>query len=423
MTAAKIIKEVSRQQRPHLLDSLHPLLFNTTKMVHKMGKNVLIILIILLLSAHIGARDLNIGVSYGGYYSDNIFMNATAVRDYVCRFQADLNYSINKFNLFLDASTGIYNENSEFNSYNIEPGIEFLHYLKKEGRDSLYLNLSYVVLNYRELYRDFNYSGPLFQAGVRLYTSPQTLLKAGYLAQSRNYPNYASFDFSNQTAFVEINRFFKSQTTLRLQAGINYRYYPHVADEYDAGENYNYYNPSHGNMNGNSGQNSNSQPAPRSHTTAVPNFYGLLRAAQGIGTRFGITGEAEFRHNFRGLDDADALIKNAYIIYPYNDNYLWDGLRLTVILKAVLFREFSLEGRFSYFAKDYPGISVMDEEGNVSEPIREREDVLLLANFNLKKQYRKFDISANFTLRDNNSNDDYFFYKMLTIYMGIGYYF
>ena len=391
-----------------------------------MGKNLLIILIVLTLSVYIGAEDFNVGVSYGGYYSDNIFMNATAVRDYVSRFQADMNYSINKFNFFLDASAGIYSENSEFNSTNIEPGIEFLHYLKKGGRDSLYLNLSYVVLNYRELYRDFNYSGPLFQAGIKLYTTPQTLLKAGYLAQIRNYPNYASFDFSNQTVFVEINRFFKSQTTLRLQAGINYRHYPHVADEYDAGENYNYYNPTHGNMNGNMGPNNNSnnpQSGTGFHASTVPNVYGLLRTAQGIGTRFGLTGEAEFRHNFRGLDDADALIKNAYIIYPYNDNYLWDGLRLTLMLKAVLFREFSLEGRFSYFSKDYPGIYVMDEEGNVSEPVTEREDVLLFVNFNLKKQFRKFDISANLTYRDNESNDTYFFYNMLTIYMGIGYYF
>jgi hypothetical protein len=395
-------------------------------MEHKMEKKGIIIFVVLILSVYSGATDFNLGVNYGGYYSDNIFMNAAAVRDYVSRFQADLNYSIGKFNFFLDGATGIYNENPEFNSYTIEPGIEFLHYLKKEGRDSLYLNLSYGVLNYRELYRDFNYSGPLFQADIKLYTSPQTLLKAGYLAQTRNYPNYASFDFSNQTAFVEINRFFKSQTTLRFQAGINYRYYPHVADEYDAGENYNYYNPSHGNMNGNKGPNNNGnnpQPGPGSHTTAVPNIYGLLRAAQGIGTRFGITGEAEFRHNFRGLDDADALVKNAYIIYPYNDNYLWDGLRLTVILKAVLFREFSLEGRFSYFVKDYPGIYVMDEEGNIGEPVTEREDILVLADFNLKKQFRKFDFSANVTYRKNESNDAYFFYNMLTIYMGIGYYF
>jgi hypothetical protein len=391
-----------------------------------MEKKILIYISAILLAAQLGAKDLNIGVSYGGYYSDNIFLNASAVRDFVSQFQADLNYASNKFNFYLDASSGIYTKNPEFNSYYIEPGIEFLQYLKKKGRSAFYLNLSYMVLNYKELYRDFNYNGPRLQAGLKLYSSPQTLLKAGYLLLIRDYTNYASFDFYNQTAFVEFNRFFKSQTTLRLQAGVNYRYYPHIADEYQEGENYNYYNyQSHGNMN-NQGQNNqpgNPQPALQYHSTAVPNIYGLLRLAQGIGTRTGITGEAEFRHNFRGLEDADALVKNAYIIYPYNDNYLWDGLRLTLILKAVLFEEFSLEGRFSYFAKNYPGIYIMDEEGNVTAPLIEREDVLLLAAINLKKEFRKFNIFANLTYRDNESNDDYFFYKMLTISMGIGYYF
>ena len=177
---------------------------------------------------------------------------------------------------------------------------------------------------------------------------------------------------------------------------------------------------------GNNGQNNqpgSSQPALQYHTTAVPNVYGLLRAAQGIGPRTGITGEVELRHNFRGLEDAEALIKNAYIIYPYNDNYLWDGLRLTVILKTILFKEVSLGGRFSYYAKNYPGIYIMDEAGEVIEPVTMREDVLLLINFNLKKEFRKFNIFANFTYRDNESNDNYFFYKMLTLSMGIGYYF
>lgn len=392
-----------------------------------MWKKILIIIAGLLLSAHLGAKNFNIGVSYGGSYSDNIFLNASAVKDYISQFETDLNYSLNKFNFYLDASSGIYIENPEFNSYTIEPGVEFLLYLKKQGRSALYLDLSYIVLNYKELYRDFNYSGPRFQAGLKLYTGPQMLVKAGYLLLVRNYINYASFDFSNQTAFLELNRFFKSQTTLRLQAGINYRYYPHVADEYEVEGNYNYYNyQANGNMGSHRGQDNQpgySQPAAQHHSTAVPNIYGLLRVAQGIGTRVGITGEAELRRNFRGLEDAEALIKNAYVIYPYNDYYLWDGLRLTLILKAILFKEFSLAGRFSYFAKNYPGIYIMDEAGNIVEPMLEREDILFLANINLEKKFRKFNIFANFTYRENDSNDDYFFYKMLTISMGIGYYF
>ena len=168
------------------------------------------ILIVLLLNASAGAKDFNIGIRYNGYYSDNIFMNASAVTDYVSQLQTDLNVSLKKINLYLDASAALYLENPAFNSFNIEPGIEFLYPLK--GRNSLYLGLAYNVLNYKELYIDFNYTGPQFQANVKFYTSPKALLKAGYLFQSRNYANYESFDFSNHNLFMEFQRFFKSKS-------------------------------------------------------------------------------------------------------------------------------------------------------------------------------------------------------------------
>ncbi len=376
------------------------------------------------------AAGLHMDISYSGYYSDNIFLNASAVKDYVSQLQTSLYYSLEKFNIYVDAGADLYFENPDFNSFTLEPGIEFLHYLKKEGRSALYMDLSFQVLSYNELYQDFNYIGPAFQAGLKLYTSPQSLLRLGYFFQYRYYTNYASFDFVNQTFYLEWNQFFASQTTLRLQAGMNYRYYPHVADIIETTDDYNYYDhngqgPGNGNSNGTgsgsgSGQSSTSQA---SHSLAVPNAYGLLRLAQGIGTRFGITLEAEYRHNFRALEDADALIKNAYIIYPYNDSYLWDGLRFTLILKSIIGKEIALTGTFSYFAKDYPGNYVMDAAGEIVEPMVQREDKLLFYQLNISKKLRKLDFFANVSYRDNDSNDTYFFYHMLTVSLGIGFFF
>lgn len=379
------------------------------------------ILVIFLLNASLGAKDFNIGIRYSGYYSDNIFMNASAVTDYVSQLHTDLNISVKKINLYLDATAALYSENPEFNSFDIEPGIEFLHSLK--GRNSLYLGLAYTVLNYKELYIDFNYTGPQFQANVKFYTSPQTLLKAGYLFQSRNYANYESFDFSNHNLFLEFQRFFKSQTTVFLQAGFNYRFYPHIVVEFDFGENYNYYD--HGKSYGKNKKQHGGGQAPQYNynTMSVPNMYGLFRISQAMGTRLGITGEAQYRHNFQGLEDAGTLIKNSYIIYPYNDDYLWDGSQFGLKVKMVLFKNLSVEGKFSYFDKNYPGVFIMDADGNVKEPAVERKDTLLLYHLKIAKKTGKFDLFANLLYRDNTSNDDYFFYNMLTISAGIGYYF
>ena len=383
-----------------------------------MRQIVFMLLLAILLSGLLVSKNLNIGANYSGYYSDNIFMNASLVTDYISQLQADIHFTIKKIKVYLKAYTDIYADNPDFNSFHIEPAVEFSFSLK--GRNAILLSLSYPILNYKELYTDFNYSGPQFQTSVKLYTTSQTLLKAGYLFQSRNYSNYESFDFRNHAAFVEINRFFNTQTKVRLQAGINYRHYPHIVEDYDFGDNYNYYNnrKSHGKM-------SNQSPWQylRYKTMSVPNVYGLLHISQGIGTRLGITGKAEFRKNFRGLDDAETLIKNSYIIYPYNDNYLWDGTRFSLGVNMVLFNEFSVEGLMSYFDKNYPGIYIMDVDGNVIEPATERKDSMLIYNLKLSKKIRQWDLFANVSYGDNRSNDDYFFYKLLTISAGIGYYF
>jgi len=159
----------------------------------------------------------------------------------------------------------------------------------------------------------------------------------------------------------------------------------------------------------------------------VPNFYGLLGINQGIGPRLGIKGELEARKNLNEFDydSAETLIKNAYILYPLNDDYLWDGVRLTLQLKMVLFKRLavSVEGRMSYYNKNYPGINIMDEQGNPIEPAVERNDSLLLYMLKISKKIGKLEFSTDLYYRYNDSNDDYFFYKMLTISAGIGYYF
>lgn len=399
----------------------------------EMDKKRLVILcgLMLMLAGRLAAKDLIIGINYNGYYSDNIFMNASGITDYVSQLNADINFTTEKFNFYLDAGGGIYKENPEFNTFNLEPGVEFLHNLK--GRNAIQVILGYTVLNYKELFSDFNYSGPKFQANLKIYTAGQFILKGGYDFESRNYPNYDSFDFLNHKAFLEISRFLKSQTTVRLQAGFNYRYYPHIVQNLDFGDDYNYFDnkKSQGQWkHKGQGPHSPSDPPDPSGPDeliydgmGIPNVYGLLRIVQGIGARVGITGEAELRKNFRGLDDADALIKNSYIIYPFNDDYLWDGLRFSLTIKIVLSNAFAVEGLVSYADKNYPGVYVMDAEGNVVEPVVEREDSLLRCTLKLSKKIGKLDLSAGIFYRNNTSTDDYFLYKMLTISAGIGYYF
>jgi hypothetical protein len=368
------------------------------------------------------AGPLHLGLAYNGDYSDNIFLNASGVKDYISRLQAELNVSLKRFNLYLESSADLYADNPGYNSFHIEPGIEYLHPLT--GRNALYLGIGYSFLQYRSLYTDFNNSGPLFQAGIKLYITSHLVLKAGFYSQSQNYSNFPSFDFFHHTLFAELNRFFRTQTSLRLQTGLNYRYYPHIADSYDFGPGYNYYQNGAAHGKGSPGTGGHSR-SPDAHTMTVSGIYALLGIDQGIGTRLGLSGEAELRESLRDLDtgSADILVKNAYILYPLNDDFLWAGLRLSLQLKAVLSHShsLSLEARISYFDKNYPGVLIMDEEGNPSQPLTERADSQLFSSLKISKPVKKWNIHTHFSYSHNHSNDDYFSYNVLTISAGLGY--
>jgi hypothetical protein len=380
--------------------------------------------------------DVNIGID--GLYTDNIFLNISNTKDYVSRFSAELNIPLKRFNVYLGASADIYAENPDFNSFYLEPGIDYFHPLK--GRNSLFLGLGFRVLNYKEIYTDFNYNGPQLQAGIKLYTAPQAVVKAGYRFQSRNYANWESFDFYNHNGFVEFDRFFRSQTTLMIKGGFNYRHYPHILKEFDFGENFNYFN-NHGTHGQGSGHGSGSGQGPGGmnphfppgtgpgqagyNKISIPNAYAFLAVRQAVGTRLGITAEAEVRKHFSDLDfsKAETLIKNAYVLYPYNDDFLWEGTRLGLVVKSVLFKGFTVEASAHYYDKSYPGVDILDEAGNVIEPVTERQDRLLLYRLRASQKIAKLNLSVTLLYRDNDSNDTYFFYKMTTVSAGVSVFF
>ncbi len=350
-------------------------------------------------------------------FSSNIFHNASKIQDFVTALGAEFSYAGNHLNLFTGVSATLFVDNPAFNSLEFQGGLEWIQPLK--NRNLVYLSLSYSRLDHRELYTDFNYSGPQLTAHLKLYLSPILLLKGGYSFDYRRYENFPSFDFFNHTLFCEISRFFPSQTTLRLSAAINARTYPHIEAEPDPTDNTTDQRAGFGRSGFGQHAPSN-QTSPASQSMSVPNISLLAGLAQGLGTRFGISGEIEYRINFRGLEDAETLISHAYTLYPYNDQYLWDGLRMSLTLKSILGHEWALEGSLSRLEKGYPGIFVMDEAGTVLLPLAERSDTRLEAALNLSKRFKKWQIGAGFTYHDNRSNDLFFTYEALSVHAGLG---
>ncbi len=369
------------------------------------------------LPAKTADNNLNIGLDYTGGFNSNIFMNSLDVKDFESRFQGDLGYSLGNAYVYLETWAALYADNPGFNAFLVEPGIKYVGTLKK--RNTFFLGLGYEIMGNNSFYSDFDYNGPRFQAGVKLYLTPRLLFQAGYKFQSRNYTNYSSFDFINHTGFVELKRQFRSQTRVHLQGGFNWRYYPHVADEMDFGDDYQYY------CNPRSRGKNKRPPSPksaRSHSLEIPHLYATIGIAQSFGPRVELSSEIELRHHFRGLENADALIRNSYLLFPFNDDLLWHGQRFLLRAKAVIFKGVAIEGDVSYFNKNYRDIAVRDLEGNVIEPTRRRKDNVILYHLKISKRLGRFDLFSNFRYRDNDSGDPYFTYRMVTVSAGVGWF-
>jgi hypothetical protein len=386
-----------------------------------MNRSTLFILFLLLIGRSWLPAGVGVNVRYDSYYSDNIFFNASGVSDYVSALSLSLDYNEKNISLFTDLSASLFRENGDFNSFKIEPGIEYLKYL--EGRNYIYATAGFSALAYRELFTDFNYTGPFAELGVKYYLGASFLLKGQYSFEQRNYSNFSSFDFLNHTFYVEVNKFLESSTTLRMRFGINYRYYPHIASITEAQTGGAILLQGPGGGKGPGPNEPDPVPEPAEITLKVPNVFATLRIAQGFGPNFGLVGEVELRKNFQGLEDAGALIESSYVIYPYNDDYLWDGRRFSFFLNAIPFGDIVFNASLSFYAKDYPGIYVMDEEGYVVEPLEERKDTMVQASFKVSKRFKQFSLYLAFVTRDNRSNDFYFDYDLWNFSLGVGYVF
>ena len=116
------------------------------------------------------------------------------------------------------------------------------------------------------------------------------------------------------------------------------------------------------------------------------------------------------------------MIRNAYILYPLNDDNLWDGIRFGFVTRWLPWNRFSVEANAGYYDKGYRGIFAMNTEGEVVEPRREREDKLWFFKVTASYDFEKWGMIASWSYRDNDSTDSYFTYSMMTVSVGIGYY-
>lgn len=379
--------------------------------------------LLLLAALALGAESgLTISPYLDYNYSSNVFWNVNQVADHSVSPGVDLDWRLDGLSFFLSADGRFYNENTYLNSALAVGGFSWVKVLSP--RTSLFVSPDFTLTRHDDDLSFLDTDVPGLSLGVKQVLSGRLFGRLGVSARYSDYTDEDSYDRARLAAFVELSAFFPSQTTLRVTAGLNYLRFPHVAVYEEPADGAPSGSSGNGQPNGRGGPSRPVTPADSGTTAssvvlAIPQPYVIARVAQGIGFTTGVYAEFMLRRNQDALQGLQALAASEWALEQTDDDFFWEGERLSVGLKteAVLGLEIAID--VSQVKKHYKGIEALDLDGLPIQPWATREDTLSQASLRMSKRLRRADLSAAVTYRRNDSNDLYFQYDFLTISAGV----
>ncbi len=371
-------------------------------------------------------------------FSDNIFWDRSRVGDTILSPGVSLDLSANSWNFFLNADGRIYQKNDYLNSALVSGGATFIKVFS--SRTSLFVSPEFSLTRYGGSISFLNTATPGIAIGLKHALSDQVSGRLGVGLRYSDYLNEDSYDRYRLAAFLELNAFFRTQSSVRLTLGMNYQLFPHIAIQVAAPAAF----PAAlaGGLDPGSGTGSSyhrgvpapGQPGPGSIPPvaepqvdgtatvidlSIPQPYATIRIAQGIGYKTGFVAEFMVRKSLAPLEGIQAIAASEWALEQTDEDFFWEGGRLSLGIKteALLGLEISVD--LSFFKKEYPGIVALDLDGVTIQPPSYRSDTLAHANVRMAKRLRSLILFVRGGYRKNHSNDLYFQYDFLTISAGM----
>ncbi|HSQ35372.1 MAG TPA: hypothetical protein VLQ89_05195 [Candidatus Binatia bacterium] len=361
-------------------------------------------------------------------YSSNIFWDSSAVSDAAVSPGVELNLAAGQFVFFLNADGKIYQSNDYLNRSMISGGFNFFAILSK--RSSFFISPDVTLTRFQGEMSYLNTAIPSLVFGLKHVFSDRLYGRVGLSLRHSDYFDEDSYDRWRAAAFGEISLFFKSQTTLRLSLGLNYLYFPHFV--MDAAEpaalaatgTTAAASPAAGSRRHLPGS-SAPQPGPNVAVNTVelsfPQPYIVFRVAQGLGYQTGLIAEVQFRKNRDILENFDPLAVDEWALQQMDEDFFWQGTRLSLALKTEALLKLEIALDFSYLAKEYDGLSALDLNGDPVQPLAFRADTLAQVTMKIAKSLGHVAFYLTGSYRNNVSNDLYFRYDFYTISAGLDY--
>jgi len=315
--------------------------------------------------------------------------------------------------------------------YLIPVGSKSAFYLAAEGQGVLF----------KDLYNNFNHAGLKLIASFKSYLTPATVLRLESQSIYRSY-KLGIFDYFSEMVNLSLDHYFKTRTTVKVEASYGYKYFYHpgeialieeettpvatissstsVHSRSSINQAAGFFVAQQGGPGGGHGHPADNYKQGGSYSLrGIPYqtvYYtdqrsiqmvtvsGLL--AQGLGDRVGLSLGGMKQWNLKGENPFSASDEYYSVENPTSDLFSWQGTGLKVKLTASLTDRLQAEIQYDYLNREFPGLESLDLEGVSLGVIREdrRHQLSTLVQLDLARV--SFFVSYSYI--SNASNDPWF---------------
>lgn len=358
-------------------------------------------------------------VNMTAMYDDNIDNNRLQITDKITSTMLDVGYlwSQEKYEVSLsyNGALNYYTKLIDRSNSSHQLLFGYTQSLDEEDLTSLDINLGISARIDRDIFKLYDHLIYHGTAGIQHYLSDASILDVNYLYQCVRFKNLSDFNHAEYNISGQLSVSFETRTSLIFRSDFGIKIY--------SAQTYSTINRTSG---GGYGQGPGSQTTTttttESYSPTVNQLSGMLRLAQSIFDKTGISITAQYQHN---LKKESRYFTSNYGPIPddviFDDHYGYEGLLLSAMLTQILPYDTRFRLTISSQNRSYSTLPAYDLFWNqVSD---KRNDKRTVYTLQLKKSIESIGLSigATYDYIINSSNDAFYDYtnKALTFELSL----
>ncbi|HOM95005.1 MAG TPA: hypothetical protein PKZ63_08130 [Candidatus Saccharicenans sp.] len=377
--------------------------------------------------------------SLAQHSTNNIFQTYQPVSDWLTTGSLYFSGDSSPLSLYGSLDFNYLYKYSGLSSIGGQLGVDYL--IPAGSKSAFYLAVEGQGVLFRDLYNNFNHAGLKLIASFKSYLTPAMVLRLESRSEYRRY-KLGIFDYFSEMANLSLDHYFKTRTTLKVEASYGYKYFYHPGeiaiiegvvapvDAIPGGASVNnlslvtqsgyLFIAQQGGPGGGHGHPADNYKQGGSYSlrgmpyqtvyytdprsVQILSISGLV--AQGLGDRVGLSLGGMKQWNIKGENPFSSSDEYYSVENPTSDLFSWQGYSLKAKLTASLTDRLQAEIQYDYLNREFPGLESLDLEG-VSLGVR-REDKRHQLSTLVQLDLARVSFFITYAYISNASNDPWF---------------